>query len=90
VNAEITTFDESLKTIADEMLLVMYASEGIGLAGLFLAFLSIRNAYRDCYFLLLTCCQYVWSSFVIYYDLRVCFAAHAFLASVLAYICGVS
>ena len=31
-NEEIKTFDEKLKKIANEMLLVMYASNGIGLA----------------------------------------------------------
>lgn len=31
-NAKVTAFDDSLKKLADEMLLVMYASNGIGLA----------------------------------------------------------
>jgi peptide deformylase len=31
-NTIITTFDDNLKTIAHEMLLIMYAAEGVGLA----------------------------------------------------------
>ena len=32
VNTEVTKFDDSLKKLAEEMLMVMYASDGIGLA----------------------------------------------------------